>query len=136
MLLNTNTKRVIKYEGLRVELYQEELGNQKWVDIAVFEGRIEHRNSHKLLRAALNKFFKWDKDIILGFENLEYINSVGMGILFSIAYSQKEHRKRLLIGGQHPKLNSTFELTGLPPQVLLLESIEAAKKALVESSEN
>ena len=136
MLFNTNTKRVIKYESLRVELYQEELANQQWIDIAVFKGQIDYKNCYKLLRAALNKFFKWDKDIIMGFENLEYMNAVGIGILFAVVYNQRKHHKRLAIGGKHPKLDKIFELTGLPPQVLLLESVEAAKKALVESSEN
>ena len=123
-----NTKRVIEYEGLKVELSQEQLHNQKWVDIAVFEGSINHNNSYKLLRAALNKFFKWDNDIILGFENLKYMNAVGIGVLFAIAYNQGDHNKQLMIGGKHPNLDKVFDLLSFPSEMLFFKSIEAAKR--------
>ena len=123
-----NRKRVIEYEGLKVELSQEQLDNQKWVDIAVFEGSISFNNSYKLLRVALNKFFKWDKDIILGLENLQYINAVGIGLLFAIAYNQKDHDKRLMIGGKNSNLDKVFDLLCLPPEMLFFKSLDAAKR--------
>lgn len=127
--LDPQKSRKIEFLGLTVNILQEKIG-KNCIDLISFHGRIDGQNAYKLNRQAHNSFFKWDKDIIIGLADLEYINSVGIAILFSIFHRQKENNKQVAIGGIHPSLKQVFELVHLPPQVLVLDNLKAAKQAL------
>ena len=129
-LRTPENNRRIEFPGLEVNLSQEKNG-EKYIDCVSFRGRIDSQNSYKLNRQAHNDFFKWDKDILIEMKELEYINSVGIAVLFSIFHRQRESKKRVAIGSMHPFLNQIFDLVHIPPEVLLFDSTEEARRALL-----
>ena len=129
-VLEQQRGRKVDFPGLKVNISQEQNG-KNFIDLITFHGRIDSQNAYKLNRQAHNNFFKWDKDILIGLADLEHINSVGIAILFSIFHRQKESNKQVAIGGMHPFLKNVFELVHFPPQVLILDSLAAAKQALL-----
>ena len=122
--------RKIEFPGLTVTISEEQSSKNR-IDLILLQGRIDSQNAYKINRQAHNNFLSWDKDILIGLADLEYINSVGIAILFSIFHRQKEVNKKAAIGGMHPFLKQVFELVHFPSEVLILDDLEAAKQALL-----
>ena len=129
---STAKNRRFKAKGLTIGISQERLSANQYIEIALFEGSIDERNNDDFNRKAHNGLFMWDCDLIWGFHNLERIGSVGIAVLFSVFYKQKEHGKRLAIGGVHPCLEPAFRFVNFPSEIDIFESLELAKLAFLE----
>ena len=91
-----------------------------------FIGKIGNSNSYELNRR-IHHFADYGQTLILDLSRLEYINSTGVAILFSIFFRLQKDGYRLLIGGLHPFLRRVFSLMDLPEELLVLDSLEEAK---------
>lgn len=94
-----------------------------------FVGKISHSNSFELNRRS-HQLAEYGNTLILDLSELEYINSTGVAILFSIFYRLQNDGQRLLIGGLHPFLRRVFSLMDLPDELVVLDSVEEAKGTL------
>jgi anti-anti-sigma factor len=60
---------------------------------------------------------------------LEFINSTGVAIIFSILSRATDNGGRVVIGGINPFLRNIFSLMELPSGLDVQETIEEAKKS-------
>ena len=131
---NPNRRRKIQLQDLSMDLCQEQIDDQKWVDIVSFKGRINYRNSYPLNRSIHTELLALCReDIIFDLRALRGVNTVSMIVLFSICQHQEKNKKRFAIGGTHPAIKEILGLVHLPPRMLVLDTIEAAKEALLGS---
>lgn len=94
-----------------------------------FIGKISNSNSFEMNRRS-RQLAEYGNTMILDLSQLEYINSTGVAILFSIFYRLQNDGQKLLIGGLHPFLRRVFSLMDLPEDLLVLDSLEEAKGTL------
>jgi anti-anti-sigma factor len=99
------------------------------VIIIRFIGKISNSNSYELNRR-IHHFGDYGQTLILDLSKLEYINSTGVAILFSIFFRLQKDGYRLIIGGLHPFLRRVFSLMDLPEELLVLDSLDEAKATL------
>ena len=124
-----NIPQQLDFTGLQVHFAQDQVGDQQ-IDIITFEGRIDNENCVNLNRKIHAPLSGLQQVTILNFTQLQYTNSTGIAILFSIFHRQKEKNGMLLIGGIHPFTKEILELVHLPLELPVLETIEDAKDVL------
>ena len=126
---------VFTFVNLKLYVGLEQVGD-KSIKLLRFEGSINNQSDYKLNRKIHNLLLEVDTDLIIDLKHLEYTNSVGMAIFFSIFHRQKENDKQVLLVGMNSFLREVFELVYLPPEVLVVENVELAKKHLKEITKN
>ena len=99
------------------------------VIIIRFIGKISNSNSYELNRR-IHNLADYGQTLILDLSRLEYINSTGVAILFSIFFRLQQDGHRLVIGGLHPFLRRVFSLMDLPEELLVLDSLDEAKSTI------
>ena len=82
--------------------------------VICFEGKIGNNNSYEINRKIPQLFNAEDGHCVLDLEKLEYMNSTGVAILFSLYFRIKESGKLFLIGNLHPFLKRIFNLMDFP----------------------
>ena len=125
---NTDHAQVHEFRELEITVRFETI-NEKRVQILKFDGRITNSNSYELNRK-IHRLFESDiLHIILDLSNLQYMNSTGMAILFSIAFRTGGNEGRVVIGGVHSFLANVFSLMELPESLTVFDLVESAKSA-------
>jgi len=119
----------LDFQDLTLEKVNENL-NGKTTDIVFFKGKITNSNSFNVNRKIYRIFDNSSYNMILDLSQLEYINSSGVAMLFSIFYRIKENGGRFIIGGVHPFLHNVFSLMDLPPRMEIYDTLEDAKIAI------
>ncbi|MBX7058375.1 MAG: STAS domain-containing protein [Leptospirales bacterium] len=102
----------------------------KPLEIWRFRGKISNNNSFELNRKMHSLLGGDCVHVIMDLSELEYMNSTGVAILFSVFFRLKEMGGKMVIGGTHPFLRRVFGLMDLPPGMVMLDSVEAAKRVL------
>lgn len=128
---------IMQYGALMDELDFSELSlhasaesiNGKAVEVVSFKGKITNGNSYELNRKIHTIFAAGNFNIILDLSQLEYINSMGVAILFSIFHRVKENDGKIMLAGFHPFIRNVFSLMELPPGLETCETLEDARSA-------
>lgn len=117
----------LEFKELKLEFSQETL-NGRPVDILSFVGKITNSNSFELNRKIHGLFENRNYNIIMDLSKLEYINSSGIAIIFSLFQRVKQSEGKMVIGGVHPFLDNVFSLMDLPPRMEIYDTQEEARQ--------
>jgi len=114
--------------GFKDLLINVELSTEltKKVEIVKFTGKITNENSYEINRKIHRVFDNNIYNIILNLDELEYINSTGVAILFSLFFRVRDNNGKIIIGGLHSFLRNVFSLMDLPEGLELYDSLEEA----------
>jgi anti-anti-sigma factor len=96
------------------------------VKVVSFDGKITNSNSYELNRRFLQIFEDGVYNIVIDLSKLDYVNSTGVAIIFTLFYKAAEKEGRVCIGGLHPFLKKVFFLTQLPEGLSVYPDIESA----------
>lgn len=124
---------VLEFPELRLRIEPQLTGTPP-VTVVHWQGRIANNNSYELNRKANAVFGNNHHSLIMDLSGLEYINSSGVAILFSIIFKAREKEAQVVIGGMHPFLSNVFRLMDLPGELTVFENVAAAQAALVNGS--
>ncbi|MCP5483813.1 MAG: STAS domain-containing protein [Spirochaetales bacterium] len=120
----------LRFPDLEFQVSQERSARGNlWIVSVV--GRIANHNHFDVNRKITRLFSGIDSDVILDLSRLEYINSSGVAILFSIFFRVRESGHRLVIGGVHAFLHRVFSLMDLPPDLTVMDSVAEARDTLL-----
>ncbi len=127
ILPNGTAMTTLDFQDLRLLQVTEKV-NGKPTEIIQFEGKITNSNSFNVNRKIYRIFEADNYNLILDLSKLEYVNSSGVAMLFSIFHRVKENSGKIVIGGVHPFLYNIFNLMDLPPQMDIYDTLDEAKK--------
>ncbi|MCB1174988.1 MAG: STAS domain-containing protein [Leptospiraceae bacterium] len=98
--------------------------------VLAMEGKIDNNNSYEINRKIHNLLQNPDFNCVLDLSKLEYINSTGIAILFSLFFRVKENERSFLIGSLHPFLERIFQLMDFPPGLEITKDTDLAIERL------
>ncbi|MBW7856842.1 MAG: STAS domain-containing protein [Leptonema sp. (in: Bacteria)] len=96
------------------------------VRIIKFSGRITNSNSYELNHNFQKILDDENYNIIIDLSELEYVNSTGVAIIFTLFYKATEKNGQVCIGGVHPFLNKVFSLMSLPDGLKVHNDLKSA----------
>lgn len=99
------------------------------VKVVSFEGKITNSNSYELNRRFQQIFEDEDYDLIIDLSLLDYVNSMGVAIIFTLFYRSRDRGGRACVGGVHPFLAKVFSLMELPDGLKVYADREEARKS-------
>jgi len=104
--------------------------NEKKAVILELHGKVDTQGT-EILREKLNGFLASDdiSNIILNFENCDFITSVGLGMLVGAQKNAREQGKSLKFISLHKNIESIFKITNL---FAFFQVVESEEKALEE----
>jgi len=91
-------------------------------------GRITNSNSFDLNHRIHRVFENGQYNVILDLSKLEFINSTGIAILYSLFSRARDNGGKIVIGGLHPFLRNIFGLMEMPAGMDVEETVEDARK--------
>ena len=100
--------------------------NASIIDI---QGEINSYAENALMDAFVQAGTGGVRNVILNFQNLEYMNSSGIGLLVTLLIRAKRQNQRLLAYGLSDHYTQIFELTRLNEAIAIYESEEGALQA-------
>ena len=115
----------LEFPELKVAVEERELGSSS-IRIVKLVGRITNTNSQEFNRKFYKLLASSNQIMVFDLSDLDYINSTGVAILFSIHYRARENGVRLVIGGLHSFLRKVFGLMDLPPELKVYSTLEEA----------
>ena len=118
----------LEFPELKVGVEERDL-NGSSIRVVRLVGRITNTNSQEFNRKFYKLLESTGQIMIFDLSDLDYINSTGVAILFSIHYRARENGGRLVIGGLHSFLRKVFGLMDLPPELKLYPTLEEALEA-------
>lgn len=86
---------------------------EKEVWVLELQGEIDIYTAPKFKETLLNVIETKESDIIIDGENLEYIDSTGLGVLISGLKKLKETGNNISIINLRPNISKLFQITGL-----------------------
>jgi anti-sigma B factor antagonist len=96
------------------------------------QGEINSYAENPLMDAYVQACTGGVRNVILNFENLEYMNSSGIGLLVTLLIRARRQNQRLLAYGLSDHYRQIFELTRLNEAITIYDSeaqaLEAAQK--------
>jgi anti-sigma B factor antagonist len=96
--------------------------NQKSHTIVKIAGNLDGQKSDELMSSIEKLIVPGNVDILVNFENVEYISSMGIGTLISLYRDIKEKNGRLIIYGIRDVVKDIFERTHLNKRLLICET--------------
>lgn len=99
------------------------------VKLVSFEGKITNSNSYELNRRFQQIFEDENYDLIIDLSKLDYVNSMGVAIIFTLFYRSRDRGGRACIGGVHPFLAKVFSLMELPEGLKVFPGKDEALKS-------
>ena len=100
------------------------------VSVIVIGGEIT-RESESALQDAYERAAQGANVIILSFDQLEYMNSSGIGLLVTLLVRAKRNRQRMLACGLSDHYRQIFELTRLDEVISIHDTEDEAVAAAV-----
>ena len=111
---------------------QMKFRKSSWVYIVDLSGEMDLYNSFQL-RAVVNKMMKRDiKHYVLNLEELNYIDSCGIGVLIHVFSEIKKAKMHIRIANINGTVKKVIELTKLIGYLPIVESVEAGVVQLRE----
>lgn len=111
----------LKLPGFTCKLKQVGRAN-----ILILNGQINHQNATSVNRKIFAIIPDSSRPLFLDLTDLDYLNSSGVAILFSIFYRVQENHGHVAITGMHPFTSKVFSLMELPMGVPIYGTIEQA----------
>ena len=84
------------------------------------------RESDAALKDAYERAAEGTRTIILAFDNLEYMNSSGIGLLVTLLVRARRNHQRILACGLNDHYRQIFEVTRLDEVISIHASLDAA----------
>ena len=119
----------LEFPELKVGVEEKELGGNT-IRVVKLTGRITNSNSQDFNRKFYKLLESTGQSMIFDLTDLDYINSTGVAILFSIHYRARENGGCLIICGIPSFLRKGFGLMDLPPGFKLYPTLEEALEAI------
>ncbi len=94
------------------------------------KGDITAAAENKLMDAYTQASKKGTKGIILDFNNLDYMNSSGIGLLVTLLIRAKRQNQKLMAVGLSDHYKQIFELTRLNEAIAIHDTAEAARATI------
>lgn len=105
----------------------------KEVYIVDISGEMDLYNSHKLKELITKMLERQVKCIVLNLEDVEYIDSSGIGALIYICSTLKKKKVKLFIANIHGSVKKVIELTKLMGFFPITNSLEEALQKIADS---
>ncbi|MFN3605336.1 MAG: STAS domain-containing protein [Leptonema sp. (in: bacteria)] len=115
----------IKLKELTIEVENKEIAD-KLVKVIKFIGKISNDNGFELNKRFSDFFSDKNYNMILDLTNLNYINSTGIAIIFSMFFKCKDYQGKLVIGGVHEFVKKVLSMMTLPDDFKIYNSTEEA----------
>jgi|GEM_PF-1070520 len=96
--------------------------NRKSHSIVKIAGNLDGQKSDELMIAIEKQIIPGNVDILVDFENVEYISSMGIGTLIALYRDIKEKNGRLIIYGIKDVVKDIFDRTHLNKRLLICET--------------
>ena len=96
------------------------------IRIIKFSGQITNSNSYELNQNFQKILDDENYNIVIDLTELEYVNSPGVAIIFTLFYKVAEKKGRVCIGGVHPFLTKVFSLMSLPDGFKVYNDLKTA----------
>jgi anti-sigma B factor antagonist len=97
-------------------------------------GNLDGQKSDELMIAVEKLISTGNVDILLDFDNVDYISSMGIGTLISLYRDIKEKNGRLIIYGIRDAVNDIFDRTHLNKRLLICDTEKAALELLLQNT--
>ncbi len=94
--------------------------------IVKIEGNLDGQKSDELMIAVEKQIVPGNVDILVDFEKVEYISSMGIGTLISLYRDIKEKNGRLIIYGIRDVVKDIFDRTHLNKRLLICDTEKEA----------
>lgn len=100
--------------------------NEKKIKLIKFTGKISNDNGFELNKK-FNDFFSDENfNIILDLSDLNYINSTGIAIIFSMFFKCGDYKGKLVIGGIHEFIRKVLAMMTLPDGFKIYNDLNSA----------
>jgi anti-sigma B factor antagonist len=96
--------------------------NQKSHTTVKIAGNLDGQKSDELMISIEKLIVPGNVDILVNFENVEYISSMGIGTLISLYRDIKEKNGRFIIYGVRDVVKDIFDRTHLNKRLLICET--------------
>ncbi len=100
--------------------------DQKQIKYIKFIGKISNENGFELNKKFTEFFDDNIYNIIIDLSELNYINSTGIAIIFSMFFRCNDHKGKLVIGGIHTFIKKVLSIMTLPDGFKIYSSKEEA----------
>ncbi len=99
-----------------------------WTVVAVV-GELELATAPRLRQAVVSAVGDGQIDIVLDLSGVDFVDSVGLGVVVSALKRVRGRQGRLVVAGARPRVRGLFELTRLDEIIELHPDVEAAMAA-------
>ena len=83
------------------------------IPIIGLSGEMDVHTSQRLRDAVIELLGKGASHIVINLDNVEYIDSTGLGTLVGVLKRMNEQKARLCLVSVNPLINKVFDITGL-----------------------
>jgi len=99
------------------------------INIYRLKGRLDSNTSQDLEDKLFQVISDGSKKIIVDFENLDYISSAGLRIIFKVKKAILREDGRIILCSMQKYVKNVFQVTGVDPFVQILDTMDEALKA-------
>lgn len=110
-----------------MKILEEKKGH---IHIFKLSGRLDSNTSPKLETGILNALENGTNDIILNFEDLEYISSAGLRVILKTTKDLKRREGRLLLCSMQDYVREVFEIAGFDTFLSITVTMDDALKLI------
>ncbi len=118
-----NTKIELKDLKIEISYLKKE---DKQIKYIKFTGKISNENGFELNKKFTEFFDDNLYNLIVDLSELNYINSTGIAIIFSMFFRCNDHKGKLIIGGIHSFIKKVLSIMTLPDGFKIYSSKEEA----------
>lgn len=108
---------------IQIEVYNK---NEKKIKLMKFSGKISNDNGFELNKKFSDFFSDEIYNIILDLSELNYINSTGIAIIFSMFFKCGDYNGKLIIGGIHEFIRKVLAMMTLPDGFKIYNDLNTA----------
>ena len=102
---------------------------QDGIKIFRLKGRLDSNTSQELEDKLFQTISEGSKKIIIDFENLDYMSSAGLRVVFEASNAILREDGRLILCSMHKYIREIFQITGIDKFVQILDTMDEALKA-------
>jgi anti-sigma B factor antagonist len=102
---------------------------QDGIKIFRLKGRLDSNTSQELEDKLFQTISEGSKKIIIDFENLDYMSSDGLRVVFEASNAILREDGRLILCSMHEYIREIFKTIGIDKFVLILDTMDEALKA-------
>ena len=102
---------------------------QESIKVFRLKGRLDSNTAQGLEDKLFQAIYDGSKNIIVDFENLEYISSAGLRLVIKANNALQREDGRLILCSMHKYIREIFKTTGIDDFVPILDNMEQALSA-------